>query len=687
MPDNLKVRLSFFAALIFWILFSGSSIYLMLVKNYEMKVDFSDLFPQLSFSLFVFFTFIYFRYAITQADSLNLTDLLWKVFITGLVTTLLSLGIQGIFALFAGSSIVESPLTLNFFYNILVGLVIIYTLLTLVVWKRLILYQKSKKLLRLWRLLEAAFGASIVFGFFGIHTDDSYFKEAMLVVLALLSIILVFNLKWVAYLNFRQKWKSILFILLSGVYLYHFFRSLRWFSETNMLAINMLNSVFILGLFIFLFAYAITSLLVTLFNLPTSSVFEQKLREALDFQKLSQSVPGGETNDQTYETLIDSAMSAVFADAAWLEVYDNGSKRQVIRNLSDEQVGLIKGRVDNKFIKDILDLKLQKGPHTGKLSGIIKHPTFKSIMALPILIKASQAGYIVLLNEVSDAFNREMIGIVTTFVNQASVSLENLTLIRESLENERYKEQLKVAKTVQRNLLPTALIKSKYLTVEAFSMAADEVGGDYYDILEYEKNKFGLIIGDVSGKGTSAAFQMAQMKGIFHSLVREGISPEVFMKKANLALSECLDKNSFITATYFNIEAAQSRLSFSRAGHCPGLIHCTKDNTVNYLQSEGMGLGILRNSSYDKYVSKTEIGYGDGDTMLLYTDGITEAKNENREQFGDERLKASFKEHCNKKPKLMKEGIKNDLSEFIGGLEIDDDYTLVIVRFNNNIDD
>ena len=73
--------------------------------------------------------------------------------------------------------------------------------------------------------------------------------------------------------------------------------------------------------------------------------------------------------------------------------------------------------------------------------------------------------------------------------------------------------------------------------------------------------------------------------------------------------------------------------------------------------------------------------------MLLYTDGITEAKNENREQFGDERLKASFKEHCNKKPKLMKEGIKNDLSEFIGGLEIDDDYTLVIVRFNNNIDD
>ena len=129
--------------------------------------------------------------------------------------------------------------------------------------------------------------------------------------------------------------------------------------------------------------------------------------------------------------------------------------------------------------------------------------------------------------------------------------------------------------------------------MEAFSMAADEVGGDYYDILEYEKNKFGFIIGDVSGKGTSAAFQMAQMKGIFHSLVREGLSPKAFMKKTNLALSKCLDKTSFITATYFDIDTTENTLSFSRAGHCPGLIYCAKNSTVSYLESDGMGWLIL----------------------------------------------------------------------------------------------
>jgi len=683
MSDKLKVRLSFFGALLFWILFAGSNIYLMFVKSYEMKVDYSDFFPQLSFSLFVVFTFAYYRYVITKADSLNFTDLLWKVFITGLVTTLLSLGIQGFFVLFGNSSIVESPLTINFFYNILVGLVIIFTISTIIVWKRLILYQKSKNLLQLWGFFEIAFGGVLIFDFFGNEPGGSYFSVAVLV-LVLFSIVLVFNLKWVAYLNFKQKWKGILFILLSGIYLYHFLRILNWFSETDILVINMLDRVFVLGLFGFLFAYAIISVLVTLFNLPTSSVFEQKLKEALDFQKLSQSVPRGETTNQTYETLIDSAMSAVFADAAWLEIYDEEGKRQVIRNLTDEEVDNLKTKIDNKFILDILNLGLQKDANTSRLSGPLKHPTYKSIMALPILVQDKQAGYIVLLNEVSEAFNREMVSIVTTFVNQASVSIENLTLIKESLDNERYKEQLKIAKTVQKSLLPTSLVNNSHLTMEAFSMAADEVGGDYYDILEYEKNKFGLIIGDVSGKGTSAAFQMAQMKGVFHSLVRENISPKEFMEKTNLALSKCLDKTSFITATYFNIDTTQKKLSFSRAGHCPGLIYCMKNKSVNYLESDGMGLGILRNSSYNKYVVESTIGYGDGDTLLLYTDGITEAKNESGEQFGDERLKESFEKHCTKEPNQIKEEIKNDLSNFIGALDIDDDYTLVIIKLKSS---
>ena len=647
-----------------------------------MKVDFSSIFPQISFSIFVFFTFVYYRYVITKADSLNFTDLLWKVFITGLVTTLISLGIQGFFYVFANSSIIESPLTINFFYNILAGLVIIFMVSTFVVWKRLILYQKSKNLLQLWWFFEIALAAALIFDFFNNEILTPYFNVAFLV-LALFSLILVFNLKWVAYLNFRQKWKGILFIILSGIYLYHFFLNLSRFSSTDVLVINLLDRVFVWGILAFLFSYTLISVLVTLFNLPTSSVFEQKLKEALDFQKLSQAAPQGQTTDQTYETLLDSAMSAVFADAAWLEVIDDEGKRQMIRNLKDNEIDEIKSKIENPIIQEVIQFDFKSELNVNKLSGSVKASNYKSIIGLPILVKGTQVGYIVLLNEVSEAFNREMVSIVTTFVNQASVSLENLFLIKESLENERYKEQLKIAKTVQKSLLPTSLINNDHLTMEAFSMAADEVGGDYYDILEYQKNKFGLIIGDVSGKGTSAAFQMAQMKGIFHSLARQGVTPEEFNKKANLALSQCLNKSSFITATYFDIDTDSNTLKFSRAGHCPALMYCTESDNVEYLQSDGMGLGILRNSSYDNYVHGNTVKYREGDILVLYTDGITEAKNPDGEQFGNDRLKSSFETHCSKSPNQIKEGITNDLSDFTGKIDIDDDYTLVIIRFKD----
>lgn len=683
MSDKLKIRLSFLGGLISWLLFSAANIYLLFIEKYEMKVQLSDFIPQLFFTGFVLCTFVYYRYIITKADTINFTDLLWKVFITGLITTLISLGIGFFFNFFAKSSIVESPLTVNFFYNILLGLVVIFMVSTLVVWKRLILYQKSKKLLQLWTFFEIALLLSLGYDFFELPAFEARFNIGIIVI-ACFSVILVFNLKWIAYLNFKQKWKGILFILLSGIYLYHFFLNLARFQDTGVLVIDLLDRVFIVGLFGFLFFYAVIAILVTLFNLPTSSVFEQKLKEAVDFQKLSQSVPRGETIDQTYEILLESSMSAVFADAAWLEVQEEKGVFQSIRNIKEAEIKDIKAKVKSSIIRDIINLNFNRDLSPTRLTDSLKDSKYKSIIALPIYVQEKQVGFIAMLNEVSEAFNREMVNIMTTFVNQASITLENLSLIKESLENERYKEQLKIAKNVQKSLLPNDLSMGNHFDLDAFSMAADEVGGDYYDIIQTAEDRFGLIIGDVSGKGTSAAFQMAQMKGIFHSLASQDLSASQFNTQANVALSNCLDKSSFITATYFNINEADRTIEFSRAGHCPTLMFCSENDKTEFLMSDGMGLGIVRNSSYEKYVHSTTLNYKEGDTMLLYTDGITEARNEKGELFGDDRLRDSFSSHSKKAPTQIKEGIKRDLSQFMGELEIDDDYTMVVVKFNSN---
>lgn len=682
MSQKIKIRISLIAGIISWMLFSIFDTYFVILDKYEMKEAFAEIIPQVFLTLCIFSTLFYYRYLITKAESINFMDLLWRVFITGLVTTLFSLAFRLLFNLFANTSFINNPVTVNFFYHIYVGLVLIFLISTLVVWKRLILYQKSKQLINLWNIFEYLLFAALIFDFLGISPKSMVFSGA-LIAMGGFSLILSFNLKWIAYLNFGQKWKSILFILLSIVYLYHFFINLNVYSATELLTYDLLNRVFILSILLFIVIYAVIAILVTLFNLPTSSVFERKLQEAVDFQKLSQSVTAGQSEEETYEILIESSMSAVFADAAWMEVkQDNGETVCIQRNISDDEIAHLKEKVKHEDLKRILNLNFSGNISLQKVFTSVPAGTYKSIFALPVMVKNRQIGSLVLLQEVRDAFNREMVNIITTFVNQASIAIENARLLSEAIGNERYKEQLNIAKNVQKSLLPEYLGNSERFSISAYSVSADEVGGDYYDYLELENGKIGLIIGDVSGKGTSAAFNMAQMKGIFHSLAQFGQSAQDFVIKANNALSRCLERSSFITASYFLIDIEHQTIEHVRAGHCPALFYSAKKNEIIPLAGKGMGLGIVRNSEYANYVSSCSMQFEKGDILLLHTDGFTEASDSKKQQFGDEPLKALLKNNAAKTPEEIKDKIIEELFQFMNGKKLDDDYTLVITKFN-----
>lgn len=680
LTNKLKIRLSLLTGILSWLLFTFFDLYLLFVEKYQLNVNLSEVLPQVFLTTLVVSTLFFYRYTITKADSVNFIDLLWRVFITGLVTTIGSLLIRGFFFVFGNSTITENALTINFLYNILIGLVVIYLVSTFVVWKRLILYQKSKSLIQLWTIFEYSLFASLLFDWFGYEFMSINFNTA-LIFLCIFALVLSFNLKWIAYLNFKQKWKSILFILLSGIYVFHFLINLLNLAETGLLSINLLDRVFIVSLFVFIILYAGISVLVTLFNLPTSSVFERKLQEAIDFQKLSQSIPAGQNAEQTYDILLESSMSAVFADAAWLEIRQGQDPILITRGITDPTVQDIKHSVKQEYIRNILNYQFNGEYASSRVIGSLNYPDFKSIIAVPVMIQNQQTGALVLLQEVSDAFNREMVDIISTFVNQASISLENFQLIQEAIETERYKEELKIAKSVQKSLLPSEMQHNDRFDILGFSMAADEVGGDYYDVLEPNEGIFNLIIGDVSGKGTSAAFNMAQMRGIFHSLAQKDENPSEFIIQANAAMSRCLEKSSFITAMYFRINTHDNSMAYVRAGHCPGLFYSASSKKICRLENNGLGLGILRNSEYNQYVEEHTISYKPGDLLLLYTDGIVEAKNTDNQQFGLEGLEPSLLNHVDEPLEEMKNGIINDLMKFLNGNKLDDDYSLTIVRF------
>jgi serine phosphatase RsbU (regulator of sigma subunit) len=287
----------------------------------------------------------------------------------------------------------------------------------------------------------------------------------------------------------------------------------------------------------------------------------------------------------------------------------------------------------------------------------------------------------VLLKEVTDGFNNDVINIVDTFGSQASVSIENHRLMQSAIENERYQEELKIAKRVHESLLPSELESNEHFDITAFSKPADEVGGDYYDTHRISEDKFALIIGDVSGKGTSAAFNMSQMKGVFHSLAQIDLDPREFLVKANEALGRCLERTSFITLSYFVIDTKKKTIAFSRAGHCPSLYYDGSTSELDFLKSKGLGLGIIRNQEYCKYVELNQFEYQSGDLLVMYTDGITEAMNPQGEEFGYDKLKEIVEKHVHDSAAEIQQAIINGLLDFTQVEDIEDDFTTMILKF------
>jgi phosphoserine phosphatase RsbU/P len=638
-----------------------------------------SLFLQIIFFVFVY---IFYNYTISNYENNNFIDLIWRGASTGLLATAVSLFISIFYTMLGNSRLASDPLLINFFYHINFAFLSLFLISCTILWKHLILYQKSKRIVKQWQAFEILLLVSMFFNFFNQNTLDYSFLFG-LIFLTCYAIYLSINLKWIPYLTFKEKWKSLLFlslILLSTIYL---FIQLLNYSESDFIIVNLTDNLFLLSLIGFVFIYSLFSFLVTLFNLPTSSVFEQKLIEAINFQRLSQSIQPGESEKEVLDILVDSCMSAAYVDACWLEIKKNETTIEILHQNFIEDT-------ERKNIQKLIDQLLnQPENHRKKIEGIpmsytgkINHDFFHSIMVIPLEVNKENLGRLILLKEVKDGFNKEMVNIIQTFVGQACISVENYRLLNEAILNERYKEELKIAQRVQRSLLPSELHHDETFEICGISEAADEVGGDYYETQPIDEHRFAIIIGDVSGKGTSAAFNMSQMKGIFHTLVQLDLSPSQFIMKANMALAKCLEKNHFITTTFYILDTLNRTITYSRAGHCPTLYYNSNENLCQYLSIEGMGLGIIRTKLYEKYVHENILKYFANDIFIMFTDGIVEAKNENGIEFGYERLKTVLKENHHLPAKGIQDAIIQAVYNFIGNTVIpDDDYSLLVIRF------
>ena len=393
------IRLTFLAAAISWLVlvFGDAMILFSDIKGLAAGVPLW--LPRVMFDLYVLSLFYYYKLKIERDENLNFTDLLWKVFATGLVATVISLAIRLVLYMLGSTKLTSYIMFGDVIYQINLALFISFLIASYTSWKRLIHYQKSKWLIRTWVVFEFSLLFVLVCGSLKIVFSESVSIVAT-VLLGLVALVLSANMKWVAYLNFKQKWTSLLLLLLTFFYISYFF-----YTVTNQSEIIRQQSasfavfgshIFNLSLFTFVLMYSIFSFLVIMFNLPTSSVFEQKLEEVVNFQRISQSIQTEQNEESVYNILLESSVRSVFADAAWLEIQRNPAERRLFTYRIDEAEAIaVRDHLKNNNIKGILDQGSDKTKNMSKHLSTLKGYRFRSILAFPIQVKGETIGTLV----------------------------------------------------------------------------------------------------------------------------------------------------------------------------------------------------------------------------------------------------------------------------------------------------
>ena len=274
--------------------------------------------------------------------------------------------------------------------------------------------------------------------------------------------------------------------------------------------------------------------------------------------------------------------------------------------------------------------------------------------------------------------SRDQLGELAESFNLMTTSIQDL--LRQSAEKERLEEELRIARQIQMSLLPKDAVKIPGLTIAALCLPANEVGGDYYDFISLDDKRMALLIADVSGKGTSAALYMAELKGLVLSLSQIYDSPRQLLVEANKLLASTLDSRSFITMAYAVIDMDEKKMTYARAGHNP-ILHLTLGgNGTRVLAPEGLGLALDRGTRFEEILAEESVNLRSGDLFLFFTDGLSEAMNPQADLFGESRLREIMERHSGLAPEDLREKIIDDVFAFTEGEDQHDDMTMVLVR-------
>jgi sigma-B regulation protein RsbU (phosphoserine phosphatase) len=308
--------------------------------------------------------------------------------------------------------------------------------------------------------------------------------------------------------------------------------------------------------------------------------------------------------------------------------------------------------------------------------------TEPSVLGVPITVNNSVIGAMVLMGkaqgEMFTSGDRISLGALAGYLG---IAVTTTRLVLESREAEALRREIEFAQHIQQSLLPESLPLLKDLDIAAYCLPSAQVGGDLYGFLKIDDKHWAITVADVAGHGLGAAFIMASLRSILRSEAKSGSTAADVLRRSNNLLSEDTKGNDVYATVFFALYSEpENSLRFSNAGHPAPLLWEAATGEFRELRDGGMALGLFKEEEYGEAI----LSFHSGDVLVLYTDGVTEAKNSAGIFFGEERLRNVIKENAQKSSQGLLQALLTSLEQFQGGIHGRDDITVLILKSNKS---
>jgi len=284
------------------------------------------------------------------------------------------------------------------------------------------------------------------------------------------------------------------------------------------------------------------------------------------------------------------------------------------------------------------------------------------------------------LDHVTKAHSSDEVGYLSSTFNTLTKSLK--TAHEAEIVKEKLQHDLEIGKEIQKNLLPSDNLRIKGYDSACYYQSAKEVGGDYYDLINVDKknHKLGVVVADVSGKGIQGAMVMTVMRTIMNIAASSTKRSFDCLCRTNKFLTPKIKRGMFVTTFYVVLDYAKHHLSFCSAGHNPMLIYRAKTKTIELFNPTGIALGFDKGPLFERTLKEGEASLEKGDRFVLYTDGVVESMNEEREEYTDPRFHDFVLKYAEVDSKSFVQKLVAVLKRHQGNAEQHDDITIVTFK-------